>query len=336
MVSDLDTIRAKWRDLNVDPLGDATAARYRIGGTPKFGVFLLVRYPEKTPALEMGPLTPDVVKSSPLPDIKGIEQHLTTEARRHYLAMDLKQIGAVDVFLTLAARLCEELKDTSYPISAYGRIRDVLTIWQSFFSPDRRALTEARQTGLAGELIFLDTVIESGVEQTLALRSWKGSEKSHHDFHFQGVSVEVKSTTAVRTDVVSISNLRQLEKTGADRLLLTQVMLDVHEVGDFTLPNLVKRMRDRYEAISGDLLCLEEKLVEAGYRAEDEVHYVSRSYTLRKIKSFPVDDQFPKIITSDVDDGVLDAVYKISLAGVEDTALDFEYVARLLRRLISE
>lgn len=336
MDTELTTIRARWDDLSQDALGDATAARYRIGGTPRFGVFLLVRYPGKTPALELGPLTPDVIKSPSFPIMKGIEFHLAAEAKNHYLAMDLKQVGAVEVFLTLAARLCERLKDVTHPITAYNTIHDVLIQWQSFFSPDRRILTDSQQIGLAGELIFMDILINDGLNQQSALKSWRGSERSHHDFHFQNLSVEVKSTTAVKTDEVSISNLRQLEKVGADQLFLAQVMLDIHENGASTLPDLVSLVRHRYSVIGSEQLCLEEKLVRAGYRTEDEGQYSSRSYTLRSVRSFSVDDDFPKITTSEVSEGVLEASYKISIAGIKSKALSIEHITGLLKDKASE
>jgi hypothetical protein len=245
--------------------------------------------------------------------------------------MDLKQPRATDVFLTLAARLCQELVSEQLPITAYGIVIDVLKHWQQFFSPERKALSQSEQTGLAGELVFMSQLLDRGIPQYTVLKSWKGSDKSHHDFQFQRLAIEVKATTAVNTELVSISSLRQLESLGTETLYLSQVALDVHEHGDTTLPDLVDHLRAVFSASSIDQLLFEEKLVKGGFRDEDVQHYSSPSYTLRKVRTFEVDAEFPKVTTRDVVDGVLAATYRISLAGVSTKSLSFEKVVCKLK-----
>ncbi|WP_445359734.1 PD-(D/E)XK motif protein [Microbulbifer sp. EKSA005] len=336
MNTDLETVTERWQDLVREEPGEYNAARYRVGGTPSFGVFLLSRYPDRTPAIELGPIRPDITKSAPLPSMKGIESAVVADGGQFYLAMDLKQFGATSVFLVLAARLCEDLQDISHPITAYGVINEVLSCWKSFFATDRKHLGEQSQTGLYGELLLILMLFNNGIPVRKLLKAWRGSDGAHQDFQFPGVSAEVKSTVAITTDKVSISSLRQLENVGAGDLYLIQVVLDLHEGGNNTLPFIVSDLREAFSANSVDQLMFEEKLLTYGYRDEDNSHYSGRSYTLRKVRVFQVDTEFPKLTSFDVVGGVVEASYVISLTGVMEASLDLEAFVDRLQECIDE
>lgn len=331
MKTELETIKERWQDLIRQNPGEYSAARYRVGGTSRFGVFILSRYPGKSPAIEMGPISSDMYKSAPMPVIKGVELGMVAHSGQIYLSMDLRQEGATDVFLILAARLCEELREITQPITAYAVINNVLSSWKSFFSADRKHLSESSQTGLYGELLFIRMMFDNGVPAQKLLSAWRGSEGSHQDFHFPKLSAEVKSTVAVTTDRISISSLRQLENIGTGDLYLIQVILDLHENGDNTLPSLVDDLRKVFVESNTNQLMFEEKLLVYGYRDEDNLRYSGRSYTLRKIRIFPVHEKFPKLITSNVEEGVLEASYVISLSGLIETNVDFDSFTRYLK-----
>ena len=281
--------------------------------------------------MEMGPISSDMYKSAPMPEMKGVEMGMVAYSGKIYLSMDLKQADATDVFLILAARLCEELREISQPITAYGVINNILTSWKSFFSTDKKHLGESGQTGLYGELLVIRMMFDNGVPAQILLSAWRGSEGSHQDFHFPKLSAEVKSTVAVTTDRISISSLRQLENIGSGDLYLIQVILDLHENGDNTLPSLVDELRKLFTDTSTTQLLFEEKLLVYGYRDEDNLHYSGRSYTLRKIRIFPIHEEFPKLTTSNVVEGVLEASYVISLSGLIETNVDFDSFTRYLK-----
>ena len=337
MKSNLELVTERWQDLVKEESDDEySAARYRVGGTPSFGVFLLSRYPDRTPAIEMGPISPDITKSAPLPDMKGIESGIAADGSQFYLVIDLKLAGAIDVFLVLVARLCEDLADISHSITAYGVINEVLSFWKSFFSTDRKQLGESGQTGLYGELLLISELLNNRIPARILMKAWRGSEGAHQDFQFPGVSAEVKSTVAKITDKATISSLRQLEIVGAGDLYLVQVILDLHESGNNTLPRIVRDLRESLSHNSFNQLMFEEKLLAYGYRNKDDSRYSKRSYTLRKIRIFHVNSSFPKLTSSDVVDGVLEASYVISLAGVMDSSIDLGEFVNYLKEPTDE
>jgi len=324
MTSDIDQIFRSWASLCSEIGGPSQTARYRIGGTSKFGVYLAICFEPLSPVLEFGPISPDLVKDNPLPSIKGIESGLSFRSNELFLTLSLRQAASIDIFLTLAARLTDELGHVEYPVTGYNAIRKVLVVWQTFFASERGVLSGPEQIGLAGELILIALLVEKGVGESSVIRSWKGSEKSHHDFHLPFATIEAKATIAHNIDAISISSLHQLDDTGTKKLFLAQVVMDSHDHGIHTLPLLVKNIRERLSAHLADRLEFEEKLLQADYRDTDEPHYMKQSFVTRKVRVFPVDESFPKLTSTSVPGDVLEASYKISLGSVARHAVSFD------------
>lgn len=324
MISNIDQIFQAWASLCNEVGEPSQTARYRIGGTSRFGVHLAICFEPLSPMLEFGPISPDLVKNNPLPSIKGIESGLSLRSSELYLTLALRQAGSLDIFLTLAARLTDELAQVEYPVTGYNVIKKVLVVWQAFFSSERRILSGPEQIGLAGELILMTMLIKKGIEESTVVRAWKGSEKSHHDFQLPSTTIEVKATTAHNIDTISISSLRQLDETGTKTLFLVQVVMDSHDHGDQTLPLLVRGIRELLAIHPVDRLEFEEKILQSRYRDTDGPHYAKQSFVIRKVRVFPVDENFPKLTHTTVPEAVLEATYKISLGSVASRALSFD------------
>lgn len=324
MASNIDQIVRAWESLLDEPGEPSQTARYRIGGTSRFGAYLAVCFDDRSPALEFGPIAPDLVKDTPMPSIKGIDSGLSYHNRELFLSLTLKQPASIDIFLTLAARLADDLSGVGYPVTGYNVIRKVLVVWRTFFASDKKILSGPEQTGLAGELVFAQIFMDNGIEEATVIRAWKGSEGSHHDFQLPVATVEVKSTIAHNIETVSISSLRQLDPTGTKKLFLAQVAMDSHDHGEQTLPHLVKSIRQRLSPFPADRLEFEEKLLASGYRDRDETQYAQQSFQVRKIRVFRVDENFPKLTHDSIPEGVVEATYQVNLGTVAQQVLSFD------------
>lgn len=324
MADVIDHILKTWESLLDEPGTGSQTARYRISGSPRFGAYLAIRFEDKAPILEFGPITPDLLKDAPLPSIKGVDSGLSHHSQELFLSLTLKQPASIDIFLTLAARLTDELSGVDYPITGYNVIRKVLVVWRAFFSSEKKILSGSEQTGLAGELILATMFMDNGIEVANVIRAWKGSERSHHDFQLPSATVEVKATIAHNTDTVSISSLRQLDLTGTQKLFLAQVAMDSHDHGEQTLPHLVKSIRERLSQLPAERLEFEEKLLESGYRDKDESNYAQQSFQVRKVRAFNIDENFPKLTHDSTPEGIVEATYQINLGTVALQALTFD------------
>jgi hypothetical protein len=324
MASGIDRIVEIWESLLDEEGTESQTARYRICGSSRFGAHLAIRFDDKAPILEFGPITPDLIKDTPLPSIKGIDSGLSYHNRELFLSLTLNQPASIDIFLTLAARLTDELAGVDYPVTGYNIVRKVLVVWRTFFSSEKKILSGPEQTGLAGELILAHMFMNNDIEESAVIRAWKGSERSHHDFQLPFATIEVKATIAHNIDTVSISSLRQLDPTGTKKLFLAQVAMDSHDHGEQTLPHLVKNLRQRLSAYPADRLEFEEKLLASGYRDRDETHYSQQSFQVRKVRAFRVDENFPKLTHDSIPDGIVEATYQVNLGAVAQQALSFD------------
>lgn len=324
MASNIDQIFRAWESLLDEPGEPSQTARYRIGGSPRFGAYLAINFDDRSPMLEFGPITPDLLKDTPLPSIKGIDSGLSYHNRELFLSLTLNQPASIDIFLTLAARLTDELSGVDYPVTGYNVIRKVLVVWRTFFSSEKKILSGPEQTGLAGELILAHMFMDNGIEVATVIRAWKGSERSHHDFQLPFATIEVKATIAHNTDTVSISSLRQLDPTGTKKLFLAQVAMDSHDHGEQTLPHLIKSIRQRLSLFPADRLEFEEKLLASGYRDKDETHYSQQSFQVRKVRAFLIDEKFPKLTHDSIPEGIVEATYQVNLGTVAQQAISFD------------
>ena len=324
MASNIDQIVRAWESLLDEPGKPSQTARYRIGGSPRFGAYLAICFDDRSPMLEFGPITPDLVKDSPLPSIKGIDSGLSYHNPELFLSLTLKQPASIDIFLTLAARITDELWGVDYPVTGYNVIRKVLVVWRTFFSSEKKTLSGSEQIGLAGELVLANMFMDNGIEEATVIRAWKGSERSHHDFQLPVATVEVKATIAHNIETVFISSLRQLDPTGTKKLFLVQVAMDSHDHGEQTLPHLVKSIRQRLSPFPADRLEFEEKLLASGYRDKDETHYSQQSFQVRKVRAFRVDENFPKLTHDSIPEGIVEATYQVNFGTVAQQALSFD------------
>ena len=72
-------------------------------------------------------------------------------------------------------------------------------------------MTEKRQQGLYGELLFLSECLDSyGLE---SVSHWAGSEDETHDFYFGSHAVEVKTTSMQAPYFASISSEYQMDNS---------------------------------------------------------------------------------------------------------------------------
>jgi len=143
---------------------------------------------------------------------------------------------------------------------------------------------------------------------------WTGSKGTQQDFQFPGCAVEVKTSSAKQHQKLAIASERQLDDTGAGMIVLLHLSLDVRQGQGENLPEIVASVRS---LASGDAIAkdeLENLLFEIGYLDIHATRYENIGYTIREHNYFKVEKDFPKIIESDLRNGVGDVRYTISVA----------------------
>jgi hypothetical protein len=220
-----------------------------------------------------------------------------------------------DIFTTLVQDIVDYLASVTDGRAAISAFITRLKRWQTFLEKhNSEGLSEIAQQGLYGELWFLRQLVLPHLELLKGLRCWTGPKGTQQDFQFSRCAVEVKTTSAKQHQKLGIASERQLDDTGAGAIVLLHLSLDVRQGQGETLPEIVASVRSLVaeDAIARDEL--ENLLFEVGYLDIHIARYENIGYTIREHNYFRVGADFPKIIESDLRNGVGDVRYTISVA----------------------
>lgn len=337
MSSRLEEVRSVFDELSASNGSSGQRIRVRIDKNSPIRLYAACTFPQQNLLLEIGSIEKAYLPIGfTQPRIKGL--NISTEAGLSKkdgdlnLLLELQQTDAVDVFVTFVARVCEEMDQLEDPIDAVRAVVALVERWREFFSGSSNLLSEGRQTGLYGELHLVARLNEAGIPLGQIVNAWTGSKRTNQDFEFGDISIEVKSTTAVDATKVNITNIRQLDDTGVDLLLLNRLVLDARQGVDKTLPVLVASLRSSISDRAPEVaLEFEEKILQAKYRDEHASHYANRSYTERSLDFYEVRDGFPRLLKDKLPTGITNATYEITLESCKSFEISNKQAVSILR-----
>ncbi len=219
------------------------------------------------PRREMSLRTPHLGQSEPdLSAFEHVETRVFAEDGTQWAQLTVRYADNGHEAYLLLSDIADMIQQCDVPFanavrSALGTFGDLLT--------RAGGLTPERQTGLYGELLFLQSCIQhSGPAQ--AVESWKGFAPNEHDFVFAHACFEVKTTTMEKRRH-TISGLEQLEATPGTPLWLISVQLtSATSSSGRTLADLVDDVRT---AAGPSHRTLEASLQQAGWRERDRALY---------------------------------------------------------------
>lgn len=256
------------------------------------------------------------------PACRGLELLALKLDGQAYFGVALKDARSADVFAALAEDLARRVVESETIVEAVRTLLGQLTRWQKFLTATSEGLSEEAQRGLWGELRFLHDPLLPIIGASKATGGWKGGERAHQDFQFEHGAVEVKTTLAKQPQSIRITSERQLDDTHWPVLFLHVLILEVHESGSSTLPNMVEAVRSALTGLIVERNRFEEVLLAAGYLDVHAARYTARSYEVRSVSTFQVHEGFPRIVEADLPVGVGDTSYVLNLAACQPFALD--------------
>jgi Putative PD-(D/E)XK family member, (DUF4420) len=219
------------------------------------------------------------------------------------------QITSLDlVFERLVEDVLKRLViDSSGPVAT---CRTVLGEWRALLKTAGQQISRETVVGLVGELEVLRRL---AVHHPVgAIDAWRGPSKSVHDFVRGSAELEVKTTTSVDGNFVSISNIDQLDPT----LVTSLHLIVVHAREDATAPNLDERIDELLDlGLPRDTLVT--KVASVGYVYESGTVIEDR-FRIRSIRAWAVSDSFPGLRRAELGEVRLRGVSKIRY----DLALD--------------
>jgi hypothetical protein len=201
------------------------------------------------------------------------------------------------VFVHLAEDVLRELSQT--PSEPEAACRRVLSRWRELLDHESdRLLSREALVGLYGELWLLRRLAR---ETPSAHSYWVGPLGEIHDFRSDSATLEVKSSLARDGRRFEIHGIGQLAPAGDRPLYLATLLLEQDGPGGETVPDVVADITD----LGCDAVSLLTKLKKVGYDPRDAAKYNEFRYSLREMRVFVVDGQFPRIVTETFVGGII-------------------------------
>lgn len=210
-----------------------------------------------------------------------------------------------------------------------GTCRRALDDWRALLRAAAEPIPREKIVGLIGEL---ETMRHLAMHDPLAaLDAWRGPTGCVHDFVRGRSEIEVKATTAISGNVVSVSNIDQLDPHLSEALHLIVVHLRASE----SAPTLDERIDSLIAAgvPRGELLT---RVEQAGYVYESGADIDDR-FEIRSIRAWHVDHAFPGLRRNEIGEERLSGVEKIRYELLLDSApncLDINEFERLIVRFV--
>jgi hypothetical protein len=260
---------------------------------------------------------------TPEPDVarlKNVEFNAVSTGEGDSAELTIHVDGSIHSAYSLLATISDELQIRGLPLAAavatgIARHRNV--------SASRRSMTPEQEVGLLGELLFLEFLIVK-LGAAVATAAWQGPLSEEHDFTFDDVHIEVKTTSSERRRHI-IHGLEQLVPLRRVPLELLSIQVTrTSPEGGRTLPQLVGNIR---KIAGGHQVRVDAMLECYGWQSDDADLYAT-SWALRSTpRAYDVRDDFPAM-TPDLVGAVVpnfallsDVSYKVDLTDMTYAAL---------------
>lgn len=317
MMEDLNRI---WSELEHDGTQNQGYLRLRVRPSSHCGLFLAVEKSSNNRALLLEVPATAIPSKIEYPQSSGfkvtpvsITPGPSGEVR---LVLAIGDNKYLDIFSVLVGDIIDHVAIQPDQSSSVRELMSRLIRWQEFLRRHPAdGLGDLAQHGLYGELWFLRNIAVPRIGAAEAVRAWVGALRANQDFQLHRCAVEVKTTSAEPHQIIQITNVRQLDDTGIECLLLFHISLDIRLGGTQSLPELVHEIRASLETQDPSALPLfNERLIDAGYLDIHEGRYQEPKYAVRNSNFFRVCQGFPRILEGELSPGVGDVRYSIALA----------------------
>lgn len=234
-----------------------------------------------------------------------------------------------DIFSLFIENILEEIADCVTENEALIETSNVVLKWEKLFDKiNFQGLTLENQKGLIGELLLFNSFLDENYPIDNLLESWTGPDYEDKDFLFGSKGIEVKFTSS-KTPKIRITSERQLDSQNLSHLYLILYVAEQVKDRGFSLNSIVEQIRNKISSNHNALKFFNERLIVVGYSDEDFENYNSQ-YALKMSYKYSVDNDFPKIVSSDLASGIYNASYYIELSAIEPFLLNVESVIELV------
>jgi hypothetical protein len=246
-----------------------------------------------------------------LPRLKGLRALWIDKS--HELHLILAKAQDVDLFALLCNDLITFTSGAHSDTDCIELLCTRLLKWQRLLSRGGPRLLEAHEIrGLFAELSFFQQELLPTFGPD-AVQSWKGPSGFPQDFAVDNKVFEIKSHLVGSPQFIRISSPSQLWVDSTNLYLCVYHLAEGSAAGK-CLGALVDELTTALGGSASAADEFEEKLASLGYL--DLPEYRSQMFTVVKLDTFTVANDFPRIIPSKLMSGIQEVTYSIQLAAL--------------------
>ena len=233
------------------------------------------------------------------------------------LSLSLTSESETSVFVEMCRDLLTFAENAQNEAEALKKFWLRYNHWQNLFaSVTRDLLSEEKQRGLIGELLFLREQIINDRPLKEAVAGWIGPLKEHQDFSYGEMWYEIKTVTE-QAEKVQISSIEQLSLETPGELVVYRL---AKTSDGFTLNSIIKDLSEMLSKNPSAAQKFEVLLFQTGYVEREE--YSEHNYRLVANIKFSVDENFPRLTRNNLPTAVVDASYTLNLRELEEEILN--------------
>lgn len=310
-----------WKHLEADVghKGASGILKRRVMSESPCDIFLAVEKPQNTRLMLVRVSAVALTDAGTFPRSKGCDVRAVRlpddEPDKATVQLILTGHQFREIFTVLVEDIASSIAECSSAERCTGALIERLQSWQHFldeYGPE--GLEEESQRGLYGELWFLRRYVLPALNPAAAVNSWTGHRRSPQDFELRNCAVEVKTTSGRQHQKLRIANERQLDDSNISPIFIFHISLDARLNSGETLVDLVEDIRSLISTSQSGQQAFEVALRNGGYLDYHSPQYVKTGYSIRQSNVFRVREGFPRIVESDLPNGVGDVQYSISVA----------------------
>ncbi|PKL48587.1 MAG: hypothetical protein CVV42_08935 [Candidatus Riflebacteria bacterium HGW-Riflebacteria-2] len=246
-----------------------------------------------------------------LPRVKGIELKRVRFDDNMRFILVLREKSEWEIFLTLCLDLVNSTASVKNVPDGMSIVVRRLLRWKDFLKTSRLLMSESEVKGLIGEIYFLSRYLAPKFGLEPAINAWMGPDGNPQDFLLNKKAIEVKCTCGSNNSTIHITSVEQL--TSQENVDLWLYVLSLtpgdNSADAITLPSIIKEISDQISASAFEKF--NNKLLQLGYCYSES--YENMRYFILKDAFYKIDNEFPRITSECLKEGIGKVNYSISL-----------------------
>lgn len=260
--------------------------------------------------------------------LKNIQLKVSKHNDEFILSLTLLDNDYKDLFSVVCVDLARTIETVLSLGSAVSIIYSRLVRWSELLSKKgHQGMSLNEQRGLIGELTLLKLICCRGnVHVPSVIKGWRGPEGDTNDLSLNRGRIEVKAQMSSQAKGIKVSSLQQLDDDESD-LFVALFRLSPAEVG-VSIKSLISEIENILLMDVELLFEFRRKYLLSGY--DDDAEYADSMYQIAEPTFYSVDDNFPRLIPSNVAEGISAVSYFVDADHIKSFEVSIEQVESVI------